>query len=144
MKSNWNRKEAILDGSIHSGIQRSNSTAQSYASTVAMDADEHLQHVTQFTSSGQPSDEPHAVFALGNFFGNGNVFIGIPWQSLQLAKPSKSLNIKIFPAASVSDKLERMNIASVEIKRDASGCIQVTARKNSNYAARSNHIKFSL
>lgn len=83
-----------------------------------------------FTSFGQPTDEPHAVFALGNFFGAGDVFVAIPWQTLQLARPSNSLNIKVFPAGAMPHKSEHTNGASLEIKRDASGCIQVTARKN--------------
>jgi hypothetical protein len=92
----------------------------------------HPQGGYYFTSSDQTTDEPHAVFALGNFFGNGDVFVKIPWQSLQLTKPSKSLNLNIVPAGISSRKFERSNVASLEIKRDASGCIQVTARKNSH------------
>ena len=84
-------------------------------------------HVTPF---GQPTDEPHAVFALGNFFGNGDVFVAIPWQTLQLARPSKSLNINVFPTGAMPHKSQHTNVASLEIKRDASGCIQVIARKN--------------
>ena len=82
-----------------------------------------------FTPFGHPTDEPHAVFALGNFFGNGDVFVAIPWQTLQLARPSKSLNINVFPAGAMPHKSEHTNAALLEIKRDASGCIQVTARK---------------
>lgn len=83
-----------------------------------------------FTSSGQPTDEPLAVFALGNFFGDGEVFVAVPWQSLQLATLSKSLNINTFRAGVTPHESQRTNAALLEIKRDASGCIQVTARKN--------------
>lgn len=82
-----------------------------------------------FSSSGPAADEPHAVFALGNFFGDGDVFVAIPWQSLQLARPSKSLNINVFPVGAMPHKSRHTNAALLEIKRDASGCIQVTARK---------------
>ena len=84
-----------------------------------------------FTSSDQTPDEKQAVFALGNFFGNGDVFVKIPWQSLQLSKPMKSLNVEVYPARIVSHGLARTNAASLEIKRDANGCIKITARKRS-------------
>ena len=87
-----------------------------------------------FTSSDQTLDEPHAVFALGNFFGNGDVFVKIPWRSLQLSQPLKSLNVEVVPAGIVFQKSGRTNAASLEIKRDANGCIKVTARKNSREA----------
>jgi hypothetical protein len=88
------------------------------------------QRTFHFTSPDQTTDEPHAVFALGNFFGDGDIFVKIPWQSLQLTKPSKSLNIDIGPAETISREFGRSNEASLEIKRDASGCIQIIARKN--------------
>ena len=90
----------------------------------------HPERAFHFTSSDQTTDEPHAVFALGNFFGNGDIFVKIPWQSLQLTKPSESLNVKVFPTGIVSQKMKLAVVASLEIKRDGSGCIQVTARKN--------------
>jgi hypothetical protein len=83
-----------------------------------------------FTSSDRALDEPHAVFAFGNFFGNADIFIVIPWQYLQLRKPSKPLNIDIVSAWIISRKFGRSNRASLEIKRDASGCIKIIARKN--------------
>lgn len=88
------------------------------------------QQTPHVTSSDHTPDIPHAVFALGNFFGNGDVFVKIPWQSLQLTKPLKSLHVDIFPTGNGPHKLKRPNAASLEIKRDASGCIKVTARKN--------------
>lgn len=90
----------------------------------------HPEGAFHFTLSDQTSDEPHAVFALGNFFGDGDIFVKIPWQSLQLTKPSKSLNIDVVPAGITSRQFGRSNGASLEIKRDTSGCIQITARKN--------------
>ena len=88
------------------------------------------QRGLHFTSPGPAADEPHAVFALGNFFGNGDVFVAIPWRSLQLARPLKSLNINVFPVGDTPHKSQHTNAALLEIKRDASGCIQVTARRN--------------
>ena len=90
------------------------------------------QRSLHFTSPGPAADEPHAVFALGNFFGNGDVFVAIPWRSLQLARPSKALNISVFPVGAVPHKSQHTNAALLEIKRDATGCIQVTARKISD------------
>lgn len=93
------------------------------------------------TSSVQTTDEPHAVFALGNFFGDGNVFVKIPWQSLQLAQLSKSLNINIIPTEIIAGKSVPTNAASLEIKRDASGCIRVTARKNLDQATSLHYLR---
>jgi hypothetical protein len=107
---------------------------QNTALDSSVPAASHPQRGFYVTSSDQAPDEPHAVFALGNFFGNGDVFVKIPWQSLELTKPLKSLNVSVFPAGIVSHKLERTNVASLEIKRDASGCIKVTARKNPHEA----------
>jgi hypothetical protein len=90
----------------------------------------HPQPSFYVTSFDHPPGEPHAVFSLGNFFGSGDVFVTIPWQSLQLTKPSKSLNLSVFRAGMVAHTLERARVASLEIKRDAKGCIKVTARKN--------------
>ena len=78
------------------------------------------QRGLHFTSSGSAAAEPHAV----------DVFVAIPWQSLQLARPSKSLNINVVPVGAMPHKSQHTNAALLEIKRDASGCIQVTARKS--------------
>ncbi len=96
----------------------------------------NIPHQRSFylTSSDQTPEEPHAVFALGNFFGSGDVFVKIPWQSLQLTNPLKPLNVSVFRAGMVAHPLERANVASLEIKRDTRGCIKVTARKNSHEA----------
>ena len=126
MKSKFQNTD--LDLSRRGG--RSNKPAYSFKSTETASTAGHLQCVTHFTPSDPAIDEPHAVFALGNFFGNGEVFVAIPWQSLQLTKPLKSLNVNVFPTGIVSNKLERTIVASLELKRDSSGCIQVTARKN--------------
>ncbi len=88
------------------------------------------QRGLHFTSSGPTADEPHAVFALGNFFGKGDVFVAIPWQSLLLGRLSKSLKINVFPVGAIPHKSQHTNATLLEIKRDESGCIQVTARKN--------------
>jgi hypothetical protein len=97
-------------------------------------ADHYPQDGSYLPSFDQTRDEPHAVFALGNFFGDGDAFVKIPWQSLQLTKPIQSLNVSVFPAGIMSQKSERTNVASLEIKSDASGCIKVTARKNPHEA----------
>ncbi len=90
----------------------------------------HPECVSHYMSPDQTTDEPHAVLALGNFFGDGNSFVKIPWQLLQLTDSSRSVSVDIFPAASISHKFGRSNVASLEIKRDANDCIQITARKN--------------
>ena len=60
---------------------------------------------------------PMLSSALGNFFGDGNVFVKIPWQPLQLTNPLKSLNVSVSRAGIVAHQLERTNVASLEIKR---------------------------
>jgi hypothetical protein len=97
-------------------------------------ADHYTQDGFYLPSFNQAPDEPFAVFALGNFFGDGDVFVKIPWQSLQLTKPIQSLNVSVFPAGIMFQKSERTNVASLEIKSNASGCIKVTARKNPHEA----------
>ena len=90
----------------------------------------HPEYAFHVSSSAQTVDEPHAVLALGNFFGDGDIFVKIPWQFLQLSKPSKSLSIGILRTGLISRKLARETVGSLEIKRDANDCIQITARKN--------------
>lgn len=107
MKSNLH--SMAQDGNVSSGI--------------------HSAYAFHYTSSDQTADELNAVFALGNFFGEGNSYVKIPWQFLQLTKSSESLNVDIFPAANISRKMGRSNVASLEIKRDTNGCVQITARK---------------
>jgi hypothetical protein len=109
--------------------ERARQPAHSFKSTAPASTIQHLHRSLPLTLSNQTMDEPRAVFALGNFFGSGELFVSIPWQSLQLTKPSKTLRVKVFPDGIVSRKLERMIVTSLEIKRDVGGCIRVIARK---------------
>jgi hypothetical protein len=126
MKANF--QNTVIN--LHRTKRATNKSTHSFTSTQTTSTVDHLCQRIPRRPSDQMMNGPNAVFALGNFFGNGEVFVAIPWQSLQLKNPSKLLNVNVLPAEIEFHELERTLVASLEIKRDANGCVRVTAHKN--------------
>ncbi len=126
-----NSKFQHVDLNISACDKSSATPPYTFNSTKTAALDNGFVRRRTFVALSNELDEPSAVFALGNFFGEGEVFVAVPWQSLHFAITSQSANAKVFTVGKVSRKFERTIVASVEIKPDSSGCIKVTARKNS-------------